>query len=137
MTTQTIGLFKALSAKMDYLNARQSVIAQNIANTDTPGYKPMDLAPVDFSTVLKNTGKGSVQSVSIRTTDPQHAGGAGDSADLKEKKQKKFYEVTPSGNAVVMEEQMLASNQTVTDYNLMTSLYQKNIRMIQIALGVQ
>ena len=43
MTTQDIGLFKALGAKMDYLGQRQRVIAQNVANADTPNYRPNDL----------------------------------------------------------------------------------------------
>jgi flagellar basal body rod protein FlgB len=34
-----------------------------------------------------------------------------------------------------MEEQLIMSGQTVMDYNLMTNLYQKNIRMIQTAIG--
>ncbi|HOO82875.1 MAG TPA: flagellar basal body protein, partial [Alphaproteobacteria bacterium] len=58
MTTENIALLKALGAKMDFLNQRQRVISQNIANTDTPGYRPKDLKPVDFGNVLQNVTKG-------------------------------------------------------------------------------
>ncbi len=135
MTIQNIGLFEALGAKMDYLNHRQRVIAQNVANADTPDYKPMDLRPVDFGRVLKDVTES--KGVRLETTNAMHLPPGGDIPDAKSGKQKQVYEVAPAGNAVIMEEQMLNAGQTVMDYNLMTSLYQKNIRMIQIALGTQ
>ena len=135
MTTQDIGLFKALGAKMDYLGQRQRVIAQNVANADTPNYRPNDLKPADFSSMLKSVSPS--QSVKINATNPMHMGPAGsDGVNAKEAAQKTVYEVAPAGNSVIMEEQMLNSGRTVMDYNLMTSLYQKNVDMIKIALGV-
>lgn len=136
MTTQNIGLFKALGAKMDYLNQRQSIISQNVANADTPGFRPMDLKEVDFGTVLKGVTK-SQSGVQIVSTNAMHVGGANEVAAAKEDKQKKVYEVAPDGNAVIMEEQMLKSGQTIMDYNLMTSLYQKNVSLIKTALGTR
>ena len=62
--------------------------------------------------------------------------GKGNNSQGKEAKNKHPYEVAPAGNAVVMEEQIINSNQTSMDYNLITSLYQKNVRMIKTALGV-
>jgi flagellar basal-body rod protein FlgB len=134
MTTQDIGLFKALGAKMDYLSQRQRVIAQNIANANTPGYKARDLSKVDFGAVLaRTTGDKTVRP---ERTSPLHMLAAGaDIEDPKTVQNKKPYEVTPTGNAVIMEEQMVASSQNMTDYNLMTNLYQKNIGLIRIALG--
>ncbi len=134
MTTQDIGLFKALGAKMDYLGQRQRVIAQNVANADTPNYRPNDLKPVDFSAMLKSTT--GAKGVKINATNPMHMGAGGEGIDAKEAAQKTVYEVAPAGNSVIMEEQMLNSGRTVMDYNLMTSLYQKNVGMIKIALGV-
>ncbi len=135
MTTQNIGLLKALGAKMDYLSQRQRIIAQNVANADTPNYRPQDLKPVDFGTVLKGvTASKGIQMVS---TNAMHVGAGNEVAAAKEGKQKKVYEVAPDGNAVIMEEQMIKSGQTVMDYNLMTSLYQKNVSLIKTALGTR
>ncbi|MGD1070117.1 MAG: flagellar basal body protein [Bryobacteraceae bacterium] len=40
---------------LSYLSQRQEVIASNIANADTPGYKARDLElPSDFSTALQS-----------------------------------------------------------------------------------
>ena len=135
MTTQNIGLFKALGAKMEYLSQRQRIISQNIANADTPGYRPQDLKPVDFSAVLK--GVSGSKGVQMVATNPMHVGASSEVPAAKSGKQKTVYEVAPDGNAVIMEEQMLKSGQTVMDYNLVTGLYQKNVRMIKLALGAQ
>lgn len=137
MTTESISLFKALGAKMDYLGQRQRVISQNIAHADTPGYRPQDLTPVDFGAFLKNMDGAKSQNVRLETTSPQHMLPGGVAGDAKEKKQKETYEVAPAGNAVIMEEQLMNSGQNVMDYNLMTSLYQKHVRMIQISIGLQ
>jgi flagellar basal-body rod protein FlgB len=138
MTIQHLSLLSAIGAKMNYLNQRQGVIAQNIANADTPGYRPQDLQKADFSSVLgdlANTGKG-VAPVQLAVTNVSHmTPGGGNPRTAKDVRQKTVYEVSPSGNAVIMEEQLLNSGRTITDYNLMTSLYQKNIRLIKTALG--
>ena len=135
MTLENIGLFKAIGAKMDYLNQRQRVIAQNVSNADTPNYQPMDLKPVDFGSVLK--GVTNQRSVRIETTNQRHMPSPNQIRDPREDEQRETYEVAPAGNAVIMEEQLLNAGRTVADYNLMTNLMQKNVGMIQIALGVQ
>ena len=135
MTTQNIGLFKALGAKMNYLDQRQRVIAQNIANSDTPTYLPKDLLPVDFGKVLADVTKQTV--VRPETTNPMHMPSPTHIDDPKNKEQKKVYEEAPAGNSVILEEQMVKSARNQMDYNLMTNLYQKNVSMIRTALGRQ
>ena len=39
-----------LRERMSWLNARQDVLSQNVANADTPGYTARDLKPLDFET---------------------------------------------------------------------------------------
>lgn len=134
MTTQDIPLFQALGAKMDYLNQRQRVISQNIANTDTPGYRPKDLKKVDFSSVLKDVTGGG-KNVHLETTNAGHMPPPSNVHIPDARKQKTTYEVAPAGNAVIMEEQLMNSGQTVMDYNLMTNLMQKNIGLIRTAIG--
>jgi flagellar basal-body rod protein FlgB len=133
MSTENMTLFRALGAKMDYLNQRQRVLSQNISNADTPGYKPQDLVKVDFGDVLKNVTQGN--GVRVQKTAAQHITPGGDIDDPQARKMRKTYDVAPTGNAVIMEEQLINAQSTVMDYNLMTSLYQKNIGMIKMALG--
>ena len=136
MTTQNIGLLQALTAKMSYLNQRQKVLAQNIANVNTPDYKPNDMVPVDFGAVLKSITGDKGPTLTTATTDPRHLGGVNEIGDPKSRIQKKTYETKPDGNAVIMEEQMVKSAQNTMDYNLMTTLYEKNIGLIRTAIDV-
>jgi flagellar basal-body rod protein FlgB len=126
-------LFKAMGAKMHYLNQRERVISQNIANSDTNGYKPQDLKPVDFGRVLRKVTESKM--IQVETTNSMHMPLASAIDDPRAAKQRKTYDVEPDGNAVVMEEQMIKSNQTAMDYNLMTNLYQKNMGLIRTSLG--
>lgn len=138
MSLDNIALFKALGSKMHFLNQRQRIISQNVSNSDTPGYQPKDLLPVKFDDVLKdvtNKGNNGVQSVRMETTRGNHIPAPGQIPDAKSREQKQTYEVAPAGNAVVMEEQLIKSNRTVMDYNLMSNLIAKNVGMINTALG--
>lgn len=138
-------LFSLLSEKMDYLTQRQGVIAQNIAQANTPGYKPKDL--VSFDEVLKQTSAGQSGSSSslssgfhLAVTDPRHISGAGGSlgstpGSFKTQKIKDVYEIKPNGNAVVLEQQMSALSETTTQYQMMTGLYKKTLSLIKTALG--
>lgn len=133
MTTQNIALFKGITAKMGFLNERQRVISQNMANSDTPGYRPHDLKEVDFGRVLQRaTGENRVRT---ETTNAMHMPSPNEIDDPKNRKQKVMYEIAPVGNSVSVEEQMVKATQTRMDYDLMTSLYQKNVGMIRTAIG--
>lgn len=133
MDIKNIALFQAMGAKMNYLSTRQGVIAQNIANSDTPEYRPRDLSKVDFGSVLKDvTGSKKVR---MEKTTAGHMLPGGDIDNAKNRKSRMTYEVAPADNAVIIEEQMLKASQTTMDYNLMTNLMRKNVGMIQTALG--
>jgi len=137
MGTQNLALFDAIGAKMDYLNQRQRVISQNISNADTPGYRPKDLVEGSFDSVLKGIiqDKNAVKSVYMDTTDEQHLPPPNQIADPKSQTSKHTYEVAPAGNAVIIEEQLINSNHTIMDYNMMVNLMQKNKGLINTALG--
>ena len=136
MATQSLGFFQALGAKMNYDTQRQKILAQNIANANTPDYKPNDLEKVNFAAVLKNLTGDSAAQLTPTTTSAMHLPATNLPETAKSQQVKKTYDVTPTGNAVVMEEQMVNSTENMADYSLMTSLYQKNINMLRIALGV-
>ena len=43
-----IPIFSILRERMAWLNQRQSVLSENVANADTPGFVARDLKPLDF-----------------------------------------------------------------------------------------
>jgi len=61
---------------------RQQVLASNIANADTPGYRARD---IDFSAALKEVAAGREAGLSLRTSNARHIGagsGGGEPAKL-------------------------------------------------------
>jgi flagellar basal-body rod protein FlgB len=152
MTTQNLTLLKAMVQKMDWLEERQKVIAQNIANADTPGYRPNEITPLNFKAMLSKTssalslkaglgaGSAAPAATGLAVTNDAHMGSGGASintGNLQERQQKTPYEVAPAGNAVVLEEQLLKMNETYTDHRFITNLYQKNIDMLKTAVRGQ
>lgn len=133
MTIQNIPLFMAMGAKMNYLDTRQGVLAQNIANADTPDYRARDLTEVDFGTILQDVTKNN--NVTLETTNARHLPPPNHLETAEKRKQKITYEVAPAGNAVIIEEQMVKATQTTMDFNLLTNLMRKNVGMIRTALG--
>lgn len=124
-------VFRMMSDKMRWLSSRQNVLAQNVANADTPKYRPMDLKEVDFARAqVKDPFR-----VELARTNASHFGRTGEKGDFRSAHDKDTYETLPTGNAVVLEEQLMNVAQNRHDYELITRLYRKHIQMFQIALG--
>jgi flagellar basal-body rod protein FlgC len=54
MDLSQIPLFAMLRGRLGYLSERQQVIAQNVANSDTPRFQPKDLKPFSFQAQVQN-----------------------------------------------------------------------------------
>ena len=128
-------LFAALQRKMEWLNQRQQVLAQNIANADTPGYKPSDLVPVRFDDLLGQTTAGGSPKLEPVATDPMHISGAEADAKPRVVTQSGKFEASPTGNAVNLEQEMVKLAQTQIDFAATTSLYKKQVGLLKLAIG--
>lgn len=126
------GLFDLFAQRMDYLKQRQGVISQNVANADTAGYGARDL--VSFNDALKGVG---VHPVEIAQTNAAHISSAGRriGGNYGDDRKAVSYETLPSGNSVVLEEQMMKVAQISNDYALVSNLYRDASSMIKMALG--
>ena len=66
MDVRSTPLLSALTERLKFLSARTGVIAENIANADTPGYIARDM---DFAAALRQaTGQGNVASTLATST---------------------------------------------------------------------
>jgi flagellar basal-body rod protein FlgB len=119
-------LISQIVNKMKYLNQRQSVLAENVANANTPGYKAKDLAPLTFGNAL--------QQVSMTTTDPRDILPAGMSGVNAQTVSAKSFETLPTGNSVDLEQQMMQVSETSVNYQLMTSVYHQVTSWFRIAV---
>jgi flagellar basal-body rod protein FlgB len=128
MGLNDIPLFAMLKSKMTYVNARQQVIAQNVANADTPGYTPQDLKPFSFtamaqaaSDTLISNQPGQMATPATVKTGPMKPVDAPDT------------EARIDGNQVVLEDQMNKLTQARIDYVTAVDLYTQSISMITTA----
>lgn len=131
MALTDIPVLDALKRRMDWLGQRQSLLTQNIANANTPGYKPRDLVPVGFRELLND----SQFKVQPKVTQPNHIAVGGSRGPGTPQVERKNYESAPSGNAVVVEDQMAKSAQTQLEYNTVSNVMRKQWNMLRTALG--
>jgi flagellar basal-body rod protein FlgB len=137
MSSTQAPLFQLISARLGWLGQRQVTLSRNIANADTPDYRPQDLRAADFARLVRSA-ESPAQRVTLAQTAPGHQGGGPQaSIGLAAHQVASQYETTPDGNAVILEEQMAKATETALDYQLTSNLYRKYLGMIRIALGTQ
>jgi flagellar basal-body rod protein FlgB len=124
-------LLSAIKGRMQYHQARQKLLAENVANADTPGFRPRDLKPFDMMLAMERTGGGAAGGPA--KTQPGHIGAAGPAGAGQRRGQ--VFESTPSGNAGNLEDEMLRLSQNNSDYQLATTLYGKTLSYLRLALG--
>lgn len=128
MSITDIPLLNQIKGRLGWLDDRQRVISQNVANSDTPGYVARDLkAPSDFAEALK-TGGG----LKMVATNVHHIAPAGQAARFQAVVTPDS-ETTLDGNAVVVEEQMLKMAESRMAYDAAIGFYQKSMQMIRMA----
>lgn len=133
MDTKGVPLYAALRAKMEWLSERQKLLAENIANADTPGYRARDLKPLDFGQLLKRRG-----SSDIAMTHARHLKGASDAQRFTFKPEDAGSDETnPSGNAVTIEDQMVKLGEIQMEYETVAGVYRKQAQLLKLALGRQ
>ena len=133
MPISEIPLFSMLRTRMQWHQERQKVLAENVANADTPNFRTRDLKPLDFGSQVQAAGQITGQ-VRVARTNPAHITGAAANGAFATDRNNK-YDVKPAGNAVNLEDEMMkvASNQM--DYQAAISLYSRSMGLFRTALG--
>jgi len=138
MAFSDIPILSALKSKLKWHQARQGVLAQNIANANTPNYKPQDLKRVDFSSLVPETSRNS-GSISAARTNAAHiklpALGTSGSSSRYEVVKTVDWEITPNGNAVSLEDQMMKVTENQMEYQAATTLYSRSLGLLRLAVG--
>jgi flagellar basal-body rod protein FlgB len=131
MPISDIPIFAMLRTRMAWHQERQRVLADNVANADTPKFRPRDLVPPDIGRSAPATGP-----VALVRTDPMHlsAAGAGGGPQFATDR-RAGYEVRPTGNAVNLEDEMIKVAANQMDYQMVTTLYSRGLGLIKTALG--
>lgn len=133
MTLDQIPLFAMLKGKLGYLNDRQHLIAQNVANADTPGYSPTDLKPFTIPTALMAPAAAGGGGMSATRTNGAHISTKTPAKSSWKQTTTADSEVRLDGNQVVLEDQMMKMTEARLDYDAAISLYQKSVTMLRLA----
>lgn len=118
-----LDIFRTAHSMAAHAGKRQAIIAQNIANADTPGYKPLDIK--DFSEVMAQADlRGSFGKENLRQTvaslEPQTVRGSAES---------------PNGNAVSIELEMVKAADAQRQHNQALAIYKSSLAVLRAALG--
>lgn len=125
MDGRQTGLFELADKRMAWAQRRQELLAQNIANASTPGWKARDLKP--FAAVLA----GRTMQVKPLRTDPAHLASAqSDPAAVLLRGER-----APDGNTVKLDEQLSRVAETETTHTMVANIYTKYMSFFRMALG--
>ena len=129
-----------IHTQMKHLAERQRVISQNLANSDTSGYKAREGTGPDFSEMLKAHGGGDPtprvsrprvaltgEMRSLGARPPEGAGGV--------ILDRNSLETKPDGNNVSIEEQLLKMGGVQADFTALTNIYRKQMLLLKTAVG--
>ena len=121
-----------MKSKLGYLSERQSILAQNIANADTPDYQAKDIKSPNFKKMLSH----STGQLGLVATNGKHfAGKAVSSSSSQIINRDSTYERNPTGNNVVIEEEMSKVAENQAEYQKILNLYRKSVDMFKTAIG--
>ncbi|NDW07057.1 flagellar basal body protein [Jiella pacifica] len=115
-------LFGITSQRNAWLTARQAVVAENVANADTPDYKTKDIAP--FEDVLNQVG---MKMVADNEAHIAMGGGYGEGVARTGQQD---WVVTTTDKDVTIEQEMLKAGEVSRSYSLNTSIVKAFHRML-------
>lgn len=147
MTTSDVPLFSMLRTRMRWHQDRQKILAENVANAETPGYRARDLRMPSFQSLVRGGGSASGLAQAVGAT-PVATAMAGTSQTgsrhipLTTASTSQFdvrrdagVTTTPDGNRVNLEDEMMKVAQNQLDYQAVAGLYQRSLGLIRTAIG--
>lgn len=127
-------LRQLLSGQIQYLQARHAVLTNNLSNADTPGFAPKDIAAPDFAALVDRAKRDNLP-MQLNRTAVSHLAGTSAHKEDGDSETVEGFEVSPAGNAVVIEEQAQKLQETRLQYELASGIYEKLRAMRRTALG--
>jgi flagellar basal-body rod protein FlgB len=133
MPMNDLPILSALRTKMQWHQERQRVLSENIANSDTPNFKPRDLVEPTFDN--KGAVGGGMGSLAMMRTSTSHLAVSDGGQSFDGDHGRSGFQTRPAGNAVNLEDQMMKVSANQMDYAAATSLYSKSLHLLKTAIG--
>ena len=121
---EPVNLFDVATQQSRWLAVRQSAVAGNVANVNTPGYVAVDVEP--FEKVLDKTG------VTMAATNAAHLTGRATEAGFAVREEERRPSLLPSGNSVVLENELLKAGEIGRQFELNTAIVKAFHRMLML-----
>ena len=148
MDLQNLTLYRMSEEKMRWLAQRQSVLAHNIANGDTPNFMPSDVKPLTFKEFV-----GESKHVPMVRTNPAHRTRTSAETQIVKTNEnhlspipegksrvrttRRPFETSIDKNGVILEEQMAKVDETRAQHEQVAALFKKNASLLGTALGLK
>ena len=123
---ETLDLFRTAAAMARHAGSRQAVVAENIANADTPGYRARAIGAFaetyrsDANHAMRSSRPGHLQAGTMaRSARPEVT------AD----------EPSPNGNSVSLETEMLHGVEVAREHSRALAIYKHALGVIRTSLG--
>lgn len=124
-----LNILRLASSLASHSSARQQVIAENIAHSDTPGYRAREIS--DFTETLERTPS----NFSARTTRAGHLEFGTEPDGYRTHEETAFGAEAPNGNNVSLEDQMVRSVEVQQNHQLALGVYEKSLAILRTSIG--
>jgi flagellar basal-body rod protein FlgB len=111
--------FTVFRKSLNLHQQRLGVIANNVANADTPGYHAKRL---EFEDSLRQAFQGGEETVSMAQTNPQHLGGGGNVAEVSPRTREVVQGGRVDGNTVNTQQELERLGETRLIYQVVSEL---------------
>lgn len=135
MDVRSLPLGQALGEAMAHHSRRQQVIAENIANADTPGFRARDVAPAAFGEMVDAAVAGGPRIARPVVALSARAVALGGAPAVPALLTPTPREVEPNGNGVTLESELMNMADAQAAYAAAASLWRKSLGLIRAALG--
>jgi flagellar basal-body rod protein FlgB len=141
MSLFNIDLLGVAMQRLRHSATRQQVISENVANADTPNRLARDVTAFSFGQELERVrlaDKGQVPQDpgALRVTQASHMATPTENG-FRPSDPSESWEVLPGGNAIELEQQMLAMTQSKLQYDEAAAYYGKATDMLRAAMSVR
>lgn len=123
---QPVNLFDLASQQARWLSVRQSAVAGNVANVNTPGYTAVEVEP--FERILDQ------RPVAMAATHPGHIAIGTPANSWAVRQIDETPVASPSGNTVVLEKELMKTGEIKRTYELNTAIVKAFHRMLMMSV---
>jgi flagellar basal-body rod protein FlgB len=122
---EPVNLFQLAAQQSRWLAVRQSAVAGNVANVNTPGYGTVDVEP--FDKVLDKS------SVTLAVTQAGHLKGNATDTGFSIRQDDRSTSLLPSENSVVLENELMKAGDIRRQFELNTAIVKAFHRMVMLS----